>query len=75
MTLKKVKCDGPFCAQRRVHYENQFTMRGKPIEFDVPVEAVGPYFCSIECWSYYKGVKRNGVDEHGRRDGTKPSTE
>lgn len=57
-TSKRVTCNGPYCAQRRVHHEDQFTMRGKPVEFDAPADAVGPFFCSLECWAYWKSSQR-----------------
>lgn len=51
-----IPCDGPGCANRRVHYEKD-TPRGVQM-IEVPdvrgiPEHPGPYFCSIECHVYY----------------------
>lgn len=54
---KKIRlCDGPFCDQRRIHFDHPDVMRPRQkveVPIDWPDEKL--VFCSIECSMYYKG--------------------
>ena len=45
---KKIPCNGPYCDQRRIHYEMQHVMRPRQM-VSVPVDYEGEAYCSITC--------------------------
>lgn len=49
--MKQIECSGPYCPQRRIHYEDPFTPRG-PQFIEVPDDYEGKAYCSIECAMY-----------------------
>lgn len=49
---KKVECSSPSCGSRRLHHEKD-TPRGQQI-LEVPINHMGPWYCSIECSMYKK---------------------
>lgn len=63
-TSKLVDCDGPHCADRRIHHERPDTPRGVQ-QVRVPQDYTGTAFCSIECSMYWRGQKRIEEEEEG----------
>lgn len=63
--FKMVDCDGPHCAERRIHHERPDTPRGIQ-RVEVPQNHTGPAFCSIECSMYWKGQKKTEEEEKGQ---------
>jgi hypothetical protein len=58
----RVKCDGPGCANKRIHFEQPDTPRG--IQYvSVPTNYHGPVFCSMECHMYWKAKCNPTVKE------------
>lgn len=64
---KTVTCQSTSCPSRRRHHDEPYEPRG-PQTFEAPIDAKGPFFCSIECQAYGKSELK---DEHeGRSEGT-----
>jgi hypothetical protein len=55
--MKVVTCESTSCPKRRRHHDEPYRPRGLQ-KFEVPDDAVGPFYCSIECSVYGKNEKK-----------------
>lgn len=56
--MKTVTCESTSCPNRRKHHEEPNIPRGIQA-FQVPDDATGPFYCSIECSVYGASEKRD----------------
>lgn len=59
---KEVTCASTSCPRRRIHHESPLEERGLQ-KFWVKADEPGPYFCSIECYMYWKVESKEILDE------------
>lgn len=60
--MKHTPCSGPYCAERRIHYERQDTPRGVQM-VEVPDDYAGRAFCSITCAMLAGALRADGKVE------------
>lgn len=53
----RVKCMSTSCPGRRRHHDEPYVARGDQW-VEAPDGHPGPYFCSLECWSYWKAEQK-----------------
>ena len=54
--MKKVPCDAPQCADRRVHYNRPDEEPRGTQYCEVKANHTGPAFCSLNCYFKWKGT-------------------
>jgi hypothetical protein len=60
--LKKIPCGSPGCGDRRAHHERPDEPRGLQM-CTVRANHVGPAYCSLNCYFYYKGTQKEKENE------------